>query len=494
MPLVVVILAAGQGKRMNSDLPKVLQPLAGKPLLKHVIDTARTLDPDNICVVYGHGGARVQSALHEAEVSQPRASQPGAAPAGIDWVLQAQQLGTGHAVMQAMPLISDDHTVLVLYGDVPLIKTGTLKKMLSAAADASLVVLSVDVENPEGYGRIVRGPTGELQSIVEQNDATPSQLRIREVNTGIMAARAGALRHWLLDVKSSNHAREFYLTDVVGIAKAAGASVSTVAASGSAEVAGVNDKVQLAQAEAHYRRERATELMLAGATLADPARIDVRGDVTVGRDVFIDVNAVLVGTVRLAAGVKVGPNCLIVDSQIGPDTEIKANSVIDNAVVGENCRIGPFARLRPQTVLHADVHIGNFVEVKAAEIGVGSKANHLTYLGDASVGSHVNVGAGSITCNYDGANKWPTVIEDGAFIGSGSMMVAPLRIGAGATIGAGSTITEGAPDGKLSLERSRQLVVDGWQRPQKLNDTDRADVIEQAIAKPRSGNTKSEPS
>ena len=476
MRLSVVILAAGQGKRMNSDLPKVLQPLAGQPLLQHVIRAARGLNPDSIYVVYGHGGAQVQAALsHE----------------NVDWILQAEQRGTGHAVMQAMPLIPDDHTVLVLYGDVPLIKSGTLKKMLSAATDGSLVVLSVEVDNPEGYGRIVRDASGQVQTIVEQADATPAQVRIREVNTGVMAARAGLLRVWLLDVKSSNLSQEFYLTDVVGIAHAAGAGIGTVAASGSAEVAGVNDKIQLAQAEAHHRRERACELMLAGATLADPARIDIRGDVTVGRDVFIDINAVLVGRVRLAAGVKVGPNCLIIDSQIGPDTEIHANSVIDNAVVGENCRIGPFARLRPQTVLHADVHIGNFVEVKAAEIGVGSKANHLTYLGDARVGSHVNVGAGSVTCNYDGANKWPTVIEDGAFIGSGSMMVAPVRIGAGATIGAGSTITEGAPDGKLSLERSRQIALDGWQRPQKLNDADRAGVIEEAMRKPRSGKKKS---
>jgi bifunctional UDP-N-acetylglucosamine pyrophosphorylase / glucosamine-1-phosphate N-acetyltransferase len=472
MPLSVVILAAGQGKRMNSDLPKVLQPLAGRPLLKHVIDAARSLDPDNICVVYGHGGARVQAALHEAD---------------IDWVLQAQQLGTGHAVMQALPLIPDDHTVLVLYGDVPLIKPGTLKRMLAGAADGSLAVLTVELDNPEGYGRIVRDAAGQVQAIVEQPDTTPAQQRIREINTGVMAAGAAALRHWLLDVKSSNRQQEFYLTDVVGIAHAAGVRISTVAASGAAEVAGVNDKIQLALAEAHHRRERAHELLLAGATLADPARIDIRGEVSVGRDVFIDINVILAGRVQLAAGVKVGPNCLIIDSQIGPDTEINANCVIDNAVVGENCRIGPFARLRPQTVLHADVHIGNFVEVKATEIGVGSKANHLTYLGDARVGSNVNIGAGSITCNYDGANKWPTVIEDGAFIGSGTMMVAPLRIGAGATIGAGSTITEAAPDAKLSLERSGQAVVEGWQRPTKLNEKERAEVLEQAVRKSRAG-------
>jgi len=271
----------------------------------------------------------------------------------------------------------------------------------------------------------------------------------------------------------------------VAIAHAAGVRINTVAASSAAEVAGVNDKIQLAQAEAHHRRERAQELLLAGATLADPARIDIRGEVSVGRDVYIDINVILAGRVQLAAGVKVGPNCLIIDSQIGPDTEINANCVIDNAVVGENCRIGPFARLRPQTVLHADVHIGNFVEVKATEIGVGSKANHLTYLGDARVGSNVNVGAGSVTCNFDGANKWPTVIEDGAFIGSGSMMVAPVRIGAGATIGAGSTITDAAPDAKLSLERSRQIAVDGWQRPKKLSETERAEVIGTAIAPAR---------
>ena len=475
MPLSVVILAAGQGKRMNSDLPKVLQPLAGKPLIKHVIDTARDLNPDNVYVVYGHGGAQVQAALHEAD---------------IDWVLQERQLGTGHAVMQATPLIPDDHTVLVLYGDVPLIKSGTLKKMLVDAGEGALIVLSVELENPQGYGRIVRDASGQIQTIVEHADATAAQRRIREINTGVMAARAGALKQWLLDVTSSNRQQEFYLTDVVAIAHAAGVRIGTVAAAAAAEVAGVNDKIQLAEAEAHHRRERAHELMLCGATLVDPARIDIRGDVTVGRDVFIDVNAVLIGQVRLASGVKIGPNCLIIDSQIGTGTQINANCVIENAVVGENCRIGPFARLRPQTVLHADVHIGNFVEVKATEMGEGSKANHLTYLGDARVGSGVNVGAGSITCNYDGANKWPTIIEDGAFIGSGSMLVAPVRIGAGATIGAGSTITDGAPDGKLSLGRSRQLTVDGWQRPKKFSDKDKAELIERAMLAPRAGKPK----
>jgi bifunctional UDP-N-acetylglucosamine pyrophosphorylase/glucosamine-1-phosphate N-acetyltransferase len=466
MPISVVILAAGQGKRMNSDLPKVLQPLAGRPMLEHVINAAHSLDPDHVCVVYGHGGARVQAALQNAQV---------------DWVLQAEQLGTGHAVMQALPLIPDEHTVLVLYGDVPLIKSGTLKKMLAGAADGSLAVLTVELDNPEGYGRIVRDPSGQVQTIVEQSEATPAQQRIREVNTGVMAARADLLRQWLLNVTSSNRQQEFYLTDVVGIANAAGVRINTVAASGAPEVAGVNDKVQLAQAEAHHRRERAHDLLLAGATLVDPERVDVRGDVAVGRDVYIDINVILAGTVRLAAGVKIGPNCLIIDSQIGPDTEIHANCVIDNAVVGENCRIGPFARLRPRSVLQAEVHVGNFVEVKNTTLGSRSKANHLTYLGDAKVGSDVNVGAGSVTCNYDGENKWPTFIDDGAFIGSGTMMVAPVRIAAGATIGAGSTITQSTPEGKLSLERSQQVSSDNWQRPAKLTPDELEAAVKRAL-------------
>jgi bifunctional UDP-N-acetylglucosamine pyrophosphorylase/glucosamine-1-phosphate N-acetyltransferase len=329
----------------------------------------------------------------------------------------------------------------------------------------------------------VRDASGRVQTIVEQADATSAQRRINEINTGVMAARADLMRNWLLNVTSNNRQQEFYLTDVVGIANAAGVPIHTVAASGAAEVAGVNDKVQLAQAEAHHRRARAHELLLAGATIVDPERIDIRGDVAVGRDVYIDINVILAGKVRLAAGVKIGPNCLIIDSQIGPDTEINANCVIDNAVVGENCKVGPFARLRPRTVLHADVHIGNFVEVKNSTIGARSKANHLTYIGDAKVGSDVNIGAGSITCNYDGENKWPTFIDDGAFIGSGTMMVAPLRIGAGATIGAGSTVTQSTPEGKLTLERSRQVSSDDWQRPQKLS----ADEVEEAVKRALKG-------
>jgi bifunctional UDP-N-acetylglucosamine pyrophosphorylase / glucosamine-1-phosphate N-acetyltransferase len=471
MQLSVVILAAGQGRRMNSDLPKVLQPLAGQPLLQHVIRTAQALEPASIYVVYGHGGAQVQSALaHES----------------VEWILQADQLGTGHAVMQAMCVIPDDHTVLVLYGDVPLIRTPSLKKLIAMADEGALAVLSVDLDNAAGYGRIVRDADGKVGAIVEHKDASPDQLQIRELNTGLLAAPARRLREWLLGLGRNNSSREYYLTDVVAGAVQAGDRVEAVRMPHAAEVMGVNDKIQLAQVEALYRRERSEALMLAGATLADPARIDIRGDVEVGRDVYIDINVVLIGQVQLGAGVKIGPNCLISHAQIGAGTEIFANSMIDRALVGENCRIGPFARLRPDTVLHRDVHVGNFVEVKSSEIGVGSKANHLSYVGDTQVGSGVNIGAGSITCNYDGQNKWPTVIEDRAFIGSGSMLVAPVRIGAGATIGAGSTITQNAPDGELTLTRARQTTIAGWQRPAKFDEEQKAAAIDDKLKQPKS--------
>lgn len=470
MQLSVVILAAGQGKRMNSDLPKVLQPLAGQPLLQHVISAAQLLNPSHIYVVYGHGGVQVQTALaHEA----------------VEWVLQADQLGTGHAVMQAMCVIPDEHTVLVLYGDVPLIGTNSLSKLVATAGEGALALLSVTATDASGYGRIVRDADGRVTAIVEHQDATPSQLQIREVNSGLMAAPAGRLREWLLGLGRDNTQREYFLTDVVAGAVKSGTRVEAIAAANALEVAGVNDKIQLAQVEAGYRRQRAEQLMLAGATLADPQRIDIRGEVEVGRDVFIDVNAVLIGTVRLAAGVKVGPNCVIANSSIGEGTEIFANSMLDGAIVAQNCRIGPFARLRPGTVMHREVHIGNFVEVKNTEIGVGSKANHLTYLGDSRVGRNVNVGAGSITCNYDGVNKWPTLIEDGAFIGSGSMLIAPVRIGADANIGAGSAIAASTPDGKLVVARSKQTTIDGWTRPRKLDEKEKADVIASAMAKPK---------
>jgi bifunctional UDP-N-acetylglucosamine pyrophosphorylase/glucosamine-1-phosphate N-acetyltransferase len=470
MPLSVVILAAGQGKRMNSDLPKVLQPLAGQPLLQYVIRTAWTLNPAEIYVVYGYGGPQVQAAFDHEDVV---------------WVLQAEQLGTGHAVMQAMSSIPDGHTVLVLYGDVPLIGTASLKKLIAAAGEGALALLSVSLDEVAGYGRIVRDSAGHVSAIVEHRDASPTQLQIREANAGLLAAPAGRLREWLLGLAPGNSQREYYLTDIVALAVQAKQRVDAVAAASAAEVMGVNDKIQLAQVEAHYRKQKACELMLAGATVADPARLDVRGDVEVERDVFIDVNTVLVGKVHLAARVKVGPNCVIRNARIGADTEIFANTFIDNAVIGERCRIGPFARLRPDTVLHRGVHVGNFVEVKKSEMGAGSKVNHLSYLGDARVGSDVNIGAGTITCNYDGANKWPTAIEDGAFIGSGSMLVAPVRIGAGATIGAGSTVTESAADGQLTLTRSPQVTSSSWSRPTKLEPGEHAAAVDRALKDPK---------
>jgi bifunctional UDP-N-acetylglucosamine pyrophosphorylase / glucosamine-1-phosphate N-acetyltransferase len=452
MPLSIVILAAGQGKRMKSDLPKVLQPLAGRPMLSHVVDTARALSADAIHVVYGHGGEVVKRTLaHER----------------VNWVLQAEQLGTGHAVAQAMPGIPDDHLVLVLFGDVPLARRATLEQLLAGTGAQSVAVLTVVLADPTGYGRIVRDGAGNVVRIVEQKDANTKERAINEINTGLIAAPAGALRKWLAALKNDNAQGEYYLTDIILMAARDRVRVNAVIAPTETEVLGVNDKVQLAQLESALRAERAKALMLDGVTLADPARIDVRGEVTVGRDVYIDVNVVLVGKVSLGDRVRIGPNCYLKDCTIEADTEIHPNCVIDRARVGAKCIIGPFARLRPDSVLHEDVHIGNFVEVKKSEIGAGSKANHLTYLGDATVGEKVNVGAGTVTVNYDGVNKWRTEIGDGAFIGSGSMLVAPVKIGANANTGAGSTITKDAPDGKLTLARAKQVTIEGWQRPQK---------------------------
>jgi bifunctional UDP-N-acetylglucosamine pyrophosphorylase/glucosamine-1-phosphate N-acetyltransferase len=452
MPLSVVILAAGQGKRMKSEWPKVLQPLAGRALLKHVIDTARELAPDAIHVVYGHGAEQVRAAFESEAVS---------------WVLQERQLGTGHAVLQALPGIPDSHTVLVLYGDVPLIRRDTLAELLKLADSKTLAVLTVMLADPSGYGRILRDARGRIRKIVEHKDASQKELRVRESNTGIIAAPAKLLKKWLAAVKSDNAQGEFYLTDVAAIAAKGKFHVVPRLAHTEAEVLGVNDKVQLAQVETVYRQMRTQELMLAGVTIIDPARVDIRGTVTAGRDVQLDVNVVLEGAVTLGDRVRIGSNCWIRDCEIGADTQVFANCVLDHAVIGPSCNVGPFARLRPGAALAREVHIGNFVEVKNAHVGEGSKANHLTYLGDAQIGKDVNVGAGTITCNYDGVNKSQTQIEDGAFIGSGSMLVAPVRIGARATIGAGSTITEDAPADRLTLGRSRQVSIDGWKRPLK---------------------------
>ena len=452
MPLSIVILAAGQGKRMKSDLPKVLQPLAARPILSHVLDTAKTLQADAIHVVYGHGGEKVRQAL---------AAEP------VNWVLQAEQLGTGHAVAQAMPSIPDDHDVLILYGDVPLVRQPTLQNLLGQCDQKSLAVLSVVLADPSGYGRLVRDNAGNVVRIVEQKDANTKERAIGEVNTGLMAVPAASLRKWLADLKNDNAQGEYYLTDIIVMAVRGGMKVNAVIAPTEMEVLGVNDKVQLAQLETALRAERARDLMINGVTLADPARIDIRGKVTVGRDVFIDVNAVLVGDIELGDRVRIGPNCYLKDCRIEADTEIHPNCVVDRATIGPRNVIGPFARIRPESVLHGDVHIGNFVEVKKSEIGQGSKANHLTYLGDATVGRNVNVGAGTVTVNYDGVNKFRTEIGDGAFIGSGSMLIAPLKVGANANTGAGSTLTTDAPEGKLTLARARQVTIEGWKRPQK---------------------------
>lgn len=451
-PLSIVILAAGQGKRMKSDLPKVLQPLAGRPILAHVLDAAEALHASAIHVVYGHGGERVREALADAPVN---------------WVLQSEQLGTGHALAQAMPGVPDDHDVLILYGDVPLVQPETLERLAALSRPDAIGVLTVMLDDPIGYGRVIRDGAGNVVRIVEQKDANAKERAVNEVNTGLMAAPAGALRKWLAALRNDNAQGEYYLTDVIVAAVRDGLKVNAIVAPTQMEVLGVNDKVQLAQLEAALRAERARQLMLAGATLADPLRIDVRGAVTIGRDVFIDVNVVLVGRVELGDRVRIGPNCWLKDCRIEADAEVHPNCVIDRAVVGARNSIGPFARLRPDATLHEDVHIGNFVEVKKSEIGAGSKANHLTYLGDAVVGRRVNIGAGTVTVNYDGVNKWPTRIEDGAFIGSGSMLVAPVRIGANANTGAGSTITKDAPAGKLTLGRARQVTIEGWKRPEK---------------------------
>ena len=451
MPLAVVILAAGQGKRMNSDLPKVLQPLAGRPLLRHVLDTARALQPAGMHVVHGHGGEQVRAAFGGDD---------------LHWALQAEQKGTGHAVMQAMPAIPDDRMVLVLYGDVPLLKAGTLQELLRVAAEG-LGLLTVMLEQPAGYGRIVRDARGRVKSIVEQKDASAAQLKIRECNTGVLAVAAPLLKRWLKRLGNKNAQGEYYLTDIVAMAVKDRIAVRPLVAESETEVLGVNDKQQLAMLEAALRNEHAVAAMRAGATLADPARFDQRGDLALGRDVFIDADVLFEGRVVLGDRVRIGPHCVLRNVTLGADTQVVSHSILEQAEVGSRCSIGPFARLRPGARLADDVHIGNFVEVKNSSIGRSSKANHLTYLGDADVGEGVNVGAGTICCNYDGANKWRTVIEDGAFIGSGSMLVAPVTVGANATIAAGSTITKEAPAGKLTVARARQVAIEGWQRPTK---------------------------
>ncbi len=450
--LQVVILAAGQGKRMRSDLPKVLQPLAGHPLLAHVLDTARHLRPERLCVVVGHRAELVRERLGAADV---------------EWVEQAEQLGTGHAVQQALPRLAPEGTVLVLYGDVPLIGAATLEALVQACGGKDLALLTETLDDPTGYGRIVRDGAGRVARIVEQKDAGPGERAIREVNTGIMAIPAARLPGWLARLGNHNAQREYYLTDLVAAAVRDGVPVAVRQPRAPHECLGVNSKAELAALERRYQMEHARQLLEAGVTLADPARLDVRGQVECGRDVFIDVNCILEGRVVLGDGVRIGANCILRDVTLGPGTEVKPFSLIEDARVGGNARIGPYARIRPGTELQDDVHIGNFVEVKASSFGRGSKANHLAYVGDSSVGSGVNIGAGTITCNYDGANKHRTVIEDDVHIGSDVQLIAPVTVGRGATIAAGATITDDVPPGGLTLTQKKQLTRPDWQRPRR---------------------------
>ena len=446
----VVILAAGLGKRMHSDLPKVLHPLAGRPLLAHVIATARSLKPGVICIVYGHGGERVRETLGAPD---------------LVWARQEPQLGTGHALAQALPHLDAKVATLVLYGDVPLTRAETLQA-LCRAAGKGVALLTVELDDPHGYGRIIRS-RGAVKRIVEEKDATRAERAVREINTGIMVLPTAHLKKWLAGLQNKNAQNEYYLTDVVAAAVADKVSIQSAAPLAAWETLGVNSKVQLAELERIFQTQTAARLLHDGVTLADPARIDVRGSLACARDVAIDVNCVFEGEVVLGEGVSVGANCVLRSVKVAAGTRIEPFCHLEQAEIGERCRIGPYARLRPGTTLAEEVHIGNFVEVKASQIAARSKANHLAYVGDTTVGRDVNIGAGTITCNYDGANKHRTVIEDDVHIGSDTQLVAPVRVGRGATLGAGTTLTKDAPEGALTISRAKQVTIAGWKRPVK---------------------------
>ncbi|MDI9243812.1 bifunctional UDP-N-acetylglucosamine diphosphorylase/glucosamine-1-phosphate N-acetyltransferase GlmU [Marinobacter sp. CHS3-4] len=449
-PLHVVILAAGQGSRMKSSLPKVLHRIAGKPMLHHVIDTARKLGAERIHGVIGHGADQVR-AITQAD--------------DLQWAMQEEQLGTGHAVAQALPNLPDEARVLILYGDVPLTRRETLEDLVSKVSDASIGLLTVTLDDPNGYGRILRNEQDKVTAIVEQKDASEAQKAINEVNTGILAVSARHLKSWLPQLSNANAQGEYYLTDVIAMAANEGVSVDVAQPANEFEVQGVNNRVQLAELERWYQGQQAIRLMTEGATLADPARIDVRGDLSIGQDVLIDINVVFEGTVTVDSEVSIGPNCVLKDCHIGAGTRIEANSVIEGATVGKKAQVGPFARLRPGTQLSDSTKVGNFVETKKALVGEGSKINHLSYVGDAVLGKKVNVGAGTITCNYDGVNKHQTRIGDGVFVGSNTSLVAPVSLEANVTIGAGSTITRDVSEDELAVARGRQRNIANWARP-----------------------------
>lgn len=451
MSLSVVILAAGKGTRMRSSLPKVLHTIADKPMVGHVIDAARCLNAENIYVVYGFGGDVLQANIKGDDLT---------------FVEQAEQLGTGHAVDMASPHIKDEDDVLVLYGDVPLTRVDTLEQLIQAKPEGGMALLTVHLANPTGYGRIIRD-NGSVVGIVEQKDATPEQLAINEANTGILLANGGDLKRWLSNLSNDNAQGEYYLTDVIAAAHSEGKEIATAHPETEIEVEGANNRVQLAALERAFQLREAENLMIAGASLRDPSRIDIRGKILVGQEVQIDVNCVFEGEVVLANGVRIGPNCVLKDCTVGENTHIKPNTIVEGAVIGNDCTVGPFARIRPDSTMNNDSHVGNFVEMKKTTLGEGSKAGHLTYLGDTTVGKKANIGAGTITCNYDGANKFRTIIDDNAFIGSNSSLVAPVFIGEGATTGAGSTITKDVEANELAIGRGKQRNIGNWQKPTK---------------------------
>lgn len=454
MNVVTTILAAGQGKRMRSRAAKVLHPIGGKPMLRHVLELALQFSSVKPVVVIGHQGAQIREAFKNE---------------AVDWVEQSEQRGTGHAVLQASSHFAADDLVVILYGDVPLLRPESIRQLIEAAADDGLAILSCRVQNPTGYGRVLRSESGKVRGIVEHRDASPSELGINEINTGIMVCSGQRLHKWLPALGTDNAQGEYYLTDCVALAVAEGLPVGSVCLEDPQEAQGVNDRRQLASMEREFQMRCALALLDGGVTLADPARLDVRGSLDCGDDVTVDVNVVFEGNVRLGDNVYIGPNCVIRASEIGDGVTVLPHSLIDSALIGEGCQIGPFARIRPGTVLEKNVHVGNFVEVKNSQVGAGSKANHLSYLGDATVGKHVNIGAGTITCNYDGARKHRTIIEDDVFVGSDTQLVAPVRVGHGVTIAAGTTVTEDVDSNRLVISRVRQKTISGWSRPRKEN-------------------------
>ncbi|MEN2837938.1 Bifunctional protein GlmU [Mannheimia haemolytica] len=449
--LSVVILAAGKGTRMYSDLPKVLHPVAGKPMVKHVIDTAKQLDAQQIHLIYGHGADLLKARLSEEPVN---------------WVFQAEQLGTGHAMQQAAPFFADDENIVMLYGDAPLITKATLERLIAAKPENGIALLTVELENPTGYGRIIR-ENGSVVAIVEQKDANEAQLKVKEVNTGVMVASGASFKKWLKNLNNNNAQGEYYITDVIAMANQEGFKVQAVQATEFMEVEGANNRLQLAALERFYQKREAEKLLLAGVTIIDPSRFDLRGTVTHGKDVQIDVNVILEGEIKLGNNVKIGASCVLKNCEIGDNVEIKPYSVIEDSIVGAKSAIGPFSRLRPGAELAEETHIGNFVEIKKATIGKGSKVNHLTYVGDAEIGKECNIGAGVITCNYDGANKFKTIIGDNVFVGSDSQLIAPVTIASGSTIGAGATVTKDIAENELVISRVPQRHIQGWQRPTK---------------------------